>query len=93
VKESFATAGTAEIAIEYYRQISPSLPAYMRQPIGVPTVTFAGETDGVLVDLAPYEQARRRFTAGYEWIKMPGGHFLHREHPELFLEKLIPVLS
>ena len=24
---------------------------------------------------------------------MPGGHFMHREHPELFNEKLLRVLE
>jgi pimeloyl-ACP methyl ester carboxylesterase len=92
VKTSFRHPGGAAIAIEYYRQVNPKLPDFIRKPITVPTVTFAGETDGVLVDLAPFERSRSRYTNGYEWIKLPGGHWLHREHPDLFLEKLIPRL-
>jgi hypothetical protein len=46
----------------------------------------------VLLDLSPYEKARSRFTGPYEVIRMPGGHFLHREHPLRFAEELVAAL-
>ena len=26
-------------------------------------------------------------------VRMPGGHFMHREHPARFIEELIPILK
>jgi pimeloyl-ACP methyl ester carboxylesterase len=31
-------------------------------------------------------------TKGYEVVRMPGGHFMHREHPKRFIEELLRVL-
>jgi pimeloyl-ACP methyl ester carboxylesterase len=92
VKRCFAVPGSAEAAVEYYRQLSGALPRSLTGRIRVPTVSFAGETDGVLRDLDTYERARRRFESEYEVIRMPGGHFLHREHPDRFVEALLDVL-
>jgi pimeloyl-ACP methyl ester carboxylesterase len=92
VKRSLAHAGSAEAAIDYYRQIPLKLPPSLRRRIPVPTVAFAGEEDGVLTDLSVYEQSRTRFTAEYEVVRMPGGHFLHLEHPARFTDELLRVL-
>jgi pimeloyl-ACP methyl ester carboxylesterase len=68
--------------------------AITRSPINVPAVAFAGGTDGVLHDdLESYERARRRFKTGYEVIQLPGGHWLHREHPDEFRRELLRVLT
>ena len=40
-----------------------------------------------------YERARSRFTGPYEVIEMPGGHFMHREHPDVFIEHLLRVVA
>ena len=34
----------------------------------------------------------QRFTGPIEVAMVPGGHFLHREHPEEFLAVLLPFL-
>ena len=39
-----------------------------------------------------YEKARHCFTGSYEVLQMPGGHFMHREHPEHFTRELIGAL-
>lgn len=89
VKKSFAQPGYAEAAIAYYRQIPLTVPASLRRRIKVPTVTFAGESDGGLGDLSPFDRAASRFEAGYRWVRMPGGHWLHREDPERFATELV----
>ena len=60
-------------------------------PITVPSVSFAGEHDNI----APraYEKARKRFTKSYEVVQVPGGHFMHREHPTEFTTELVRVLD
>jgi pimeloyl-ACP methyl ester carboxylesterase len=92
VKESFAQPGCAEAAIAYYKQLPFRAQASLRPRIQVPAVAFAGESDGVLFDLEPYERARSRFASSYRVVRMPGGHFLHREHPERFNQELLATL-
>lgn len=87
VKAAFAQPGCAEAACAYYATISARLPPSLRAQVKVPTVSFAGEHDNV----APrsYEKARRCFDASYEVVILPGGHFMHREHPEPFVTELV----
>jgi pimeloyl-ACP methyl ester carboxylesterase len=59
--------------------------------IRVPTVSFAGDSD--IMPAAAYAKARARFTGDYEVVQMPGGHFMHREHPDVFNENLLRVLE
>ena len=92
-KECFSHPESASAALEYYRQTGPRLPAALKRKIGVPTVCFAGETDGVLLDASVYERARSRFTGPYDVVRMPGGHFLHREHPERFARELLVAIE
>ncbi|MFW6051723.1 MAG: alpha/beta fold hydrolase [Myxococcota bacterium] len=91
-KACFAQPGAAEAAVAYYRQMGPKPPKSLVAPVQVDTVAFAGETDGAIVDIGTYERARRHHQAAYDVIRLPGGHFMHREHPELFNEKLLEVL-
>jgi surfactin synthase thioesterase subunit len=53
----------------------------------VPTVVFSGNHDP-LVDASDYEHARSMFAKEYVVERVDGGHFLHREHPEAFAERL-----
>ena len=91
VKEAFAQPGVVEAACGYYAALSPRVPASLRSPIKVPAVTFAGMHDTVAV--GAYERARRLFATSYEIVKVPGGHFAHREHPTEFLAELLRVLK
>jgi pimeloyl-ACP methyl ester carboxylesterase len=87
-KEAFAHPGCLEAACAYYRALPLRLAA---PPIAVPTVAFAGEHD--VLPLHQYERARRWFTARYEIVRVPGGHFVHREHPATFNRELMRVLT
>jgi pimeloyl-ACP methyl ester carboxylesterase len=90
VKAAFREPGSLEAALGYYRALQARVPPAQRQRISVPTVAFVGEQD--LFSAAAFERARRRFTGPYELVSMPGGHFMHREHPERFNSELLAVL-
>lgn len=87
VKRAFAEPGCAEAAAAYYKAISPRGPRGYRPQIKVPTVSFAGEQD--VVPPRAYEKARTCYDASYEVVIVPGGHFMHREHPETFNAELV----
>jgi pimeloyl-ACP methyl ester carboxylesterase len=90
VKAAFREPGCLEAAVAYYRAASLRLPSSLRLPISVPAVSFAGEHD--IISPRLYEKARRCFTASYEVVQMPGGHFMHREHTDHFLRELVRVV-
>lgn len=91
VKQAFAQPGCVEAACAYYAALSPFLPASLRASVTAPAVAFAGIDD----TLSPraYEKARRCFAASYDVVHVPGGHFMHREHPSAFIAELIRVLG
>jgi len=91
VKEIFKQPGACAAACGYYRAqgLVRSVPSHKPQ-ITVPTVAFAGTTDNI--EPRVYEKARHKFTASYEVVQVPGGHFMHREHPDLFSTELVRVL-
>ncbi len=91
VKRAFAEPGCAEAACAYYSTIRFTLPKSHRVPVTVPTVAFAGEHDNIAPRL--YEKARHCFTSSYEVVIVPGGHFMHREHPEPFITGLVQTLE
>jgi pimeloyl-ACP methyl ester carboxylesterase len=90
-KQAFAHPGCLEAACAYYKALSPRLVSAHRQAITVPTVAFAGLHDVLAPD--QFEQARTCFRASYEVVRVPGGHFMHREHPAAFNAELVRVLS
>lgn len=91
-KACFSHPGALEAACSYYRALSPILPPGQRVGVAVPAVAFAGEDDGLMVPRL-YEKARHNFEKSYEVIQVPGGHFMHREHPEVFIPELVNVLE
>jgi pimeloyl-ACP methyl ester carboxylesterase len=92
VKECFSDPDSLDAALGYYRAMPLGQPDELnRRPITVPAVSFAGMTDGGIAP-DPFFDAARLFTAGYEVVRMPGGHFMHRENPELFNRELLRVL-
>jgi len=91
VKEALSHPGALEAALGYYRALRPWLPAGHRRPVEVPSVAFAGTDD--VVDPSAYERARSRYRSTYEIVVMPGGHFMHREHPERFNRELVDALG
>ncbi len=88
VKRAFAEPGSLEAALGYYRAAGSSVPRFLRARVEVPTVAFAGASDPAAGPPA-FERARRWYGAGYEVVTLPGGHFLHREHPAEFNAELL----
>ena len=88
VKRAFAVPGCVEAALGYYRAIPLKPPASQRGAISMPALAFAGATDFALRP-AVFERARRHYRAAYEVVTLPGGHFLHREHPAEFDRELV----
>jgi pimeloyl-ACP methyl ester carboxylesterase len=91
VKAAFREPGSFEAALGYYRAVGLRPPSSLRKRIRVPSVSFAG-TDDILPPEA-FDRAASWFTAGYRVVRMPGGHFMHREHPERFNRELCAVLA
>jgi len=92
VKEAFRQPGCLEAALGYYRALSFVPPAALRKKITVPSVVFGGSEDGILLR-KDFEGGKSWMGEPYELVYMPGGHFLHREHPERFNQELVRVLS
>jgi pimeloyl-ACP methyl ester carboxylesterase len=90
VKEAFREPANVEAALGYYRALRPRRPPSHRGRISVDTVAFAGEDD--TIDPSMYDRARSWFTGPYRVVRMPGGHFMHREHPDVFIRELLAVL-
>jgi len=90
-KASLRPPGALEAALGYYRALRPYPPRAQRNPVTVPAVAFAGTDDQIPPSI--YEQARRHYRASYEVVTMPGGHFMHREYPDRFIELLLGVLA
>ncbi len=91
VRECFSHRASLDAAFGYYRALRLTAPAFLRKALEVPTVAFRGLHDPVFSG-SDYEQARAMFARGYEIEAMPGGHFLHREHPREFAERLLAHL-
>jgi pimeloyl-ACP methyl ester carboxylesterase len=91
VRASFADPASLDAAMGYYRELRFRPQPFLRTKIEVPTVVFAG-TDDPIVGPRAYDRAARMFTASYTVEQMPGGHFMHREHPSTFADKLLPHL-
>lgn len=92
VRESFADPKSLDAAFGYYRKLQFSPQPFLREPIQVPTVVFAG-LDDPNVPVDAYHRGKRKFAKDYVVEEMRGGHFMHREHPEEFNEKLLRVLA
>ncbi|MBB3602533.1 pimeloyl-ACP methyl ester carboxylesterase [Mycolicibacterium sp. BK556] len=91
VRECFASPGSLDAAFGYYRKLSPLPSASLKAKITVPTIVFAGLDDPVAA-LSDYRRAARKFLGEYTIEEVPGGHFMHREHPDVFVERLLAHL-
>ena len=91
VKAIFRDPKNLDAALGYYRALRPWPPKSHKMKIAVPSVSFAGDSD--IMPVGAYEKARAMFTGPYEVVQMRGGHFMHREHPDEFNEKLLRVLG
>ena len=91
VRAAFTDPACCDAAFGYYRALPFVIPKELTRKTSVPTVVFSG-TEDPITDLSDYERGRRMFDGSYVIEQMPGGHFLHREHPEIFAEKLLAHL-
>lgn len=91
VKRALSQPGSLEAALGYYRAVGLRLPKSYRGRIAMPAVAFAGASDFALRP-ETFERARKLHDADYEVVTLPGGHFLHREHPDQFVEALLARL-
>jgi pimeloyl-ACP methyl ester carboxylesterase len=91
VRAAFSDPASLDAAFGYYRQLRLRPQSFLRTPIDVPTIAFAG-LDDPIVSPADYAAARRMFKADYVVEEMRGGHFMHREHPDDFAAKLLAHL-
>ena len=92
VKNTFSAPGSLDAAFGYYRDLSPRPSPGLRRRISVPTLILGGTSDGVARP-ADFEASRSRFTGPVEVQLLPGGHFLHREHPAPLLAALRAFLA
>lgn len=90
VKAAFREPGCLEAALGYYRALRVRLPESHKMPIKVPAIAFAGEHDNI--SPRAYEKARHCFAASYEVVQVPGGHFMHREHPDHVIGELVRLV-
>ncbi len=88
VRACFADPASLAAAFGYYRAMQLRPPRFLRRAIAVPTVAFGGQDDP-MATADDYRHAGRGFTGDYTIEAMPGGHFMHREHPDVFAERLL----
>jgi len=91
VRASFSNPASLNAAFGYYRKLSPIPSASLKARITLPVVAFAG-LDDPIVEPSDYRGAGRMFENEYLIEEVPGGHFMHREHPETFAERLLAHL-
>jgi pimeloyl-ACP methyl ester carboxylesterase len=91
VRASFSDPASLNAAFGYYRKLSPIPSASLKTRITVPVVAFAGLDDPV-AEPSDYRRAARMFDNEYIVEEVRGGHFMHREHPDTFAERLLPHL-
>lgn len=88
MKASFRQPGTVHAALGYYRAASARVPDFMKKKVPVPTLCVAGRDDPSLRP-AQYEATRGHFTGSFEVLVIDGGHFCHREAPDVFAAALL----
>lgn len=92
VRACFAHPGSLDAAFGYYRALTIFPPAWLKAPITVPTMAYFGKDDSI-AGRSDFEKAARIFRGEYRFEELPGGHFLHREYPDLFAERLLAHLG
>jgi pimeloyl-ACP methyl ester carboxylesterase len=90
-KRSLGEPGSLEASLEYYKANRPKVPPAQRKKVKPPSAAFAGLDDTIPPEL--YEVARSRYEGPHEIVRIHGGHFMHREHPEQFIPELLRLLA
>ncbi len=88
-KNAYRKPGCARAALGYYRALGlwP-----FSGSVKTDTLVIGGLTDGVATT-ADFERSRSRVEGPCEVRMLPGGHFMHREHPGPFVDALLDWLS
>lgn len=98
VKEGFRKPGRLEAAIGYYTSLFRDANNKEKQKVyraktTVPTLAFAGESDGAL-DMALFDAAPAAFEGPYRLVTYKvAGHFPHCEEPDAFCSELLEFLK
>lgn len=98
VKQGLRQPGRLEAAIGYYTSLFRDANDREKQQVyrartRVPTLAFAGESDGAL-DMALFEAAPAAFEGPYRLVTYPrAGHFPHCEEPEGFTRETLAFLQ
>ncbi|HEX7666845.1 MAG TPA: alpha/beta hydrolase [Polyangiaceae bacterium] len=92
IRETFSNRASLDAALGYYRALSFTPVKELAIKTDVPTVVFFG-SDDPNTNREDYERGRKMFGGPYKIEETPGGHFLHREAPEIFTEKLLSHLE
>jgi pimeloyl-ACP methyl ester carboxylesterase len=91
VRECFADPASLDAALGYYRALAFVPAKWLKRRLSVPTVVFSGTGDPN-AELADYQRGGTLFDGPYVIEQVPGGHFMHREHPGVFAERLLAHL-
>lgn len=81
VRRAFSNPASLDAAFGYYRAVTATPAAFLRQKLTLPTLAIAGVDDGA-APLRAFEESRGRYLGSYTVETVPGGHFPHREAPE-----------
>ena len=103
VKETFRADGTADAALQYYRQfVNPLVSDLFRNgrpdpddapPIEVPGLVIAGADDGC-IGPELFDDAAEAFDADTRVVRIrDAGHFVHQERPDVVAEEVIEFCS
>lgn len=93
IKKTFALPGRLEAALGYYWTLNRNsgdkeLSAFNQQIPQMPFMAMAGKQDGALV-MRPFYKMEKRMNADFELVvHEDAGHFLQREVPDFFVEKV-----
>ena len=91
-KNAFAAEGCLDAALGYYRAASPVPPEFLRRPLEMPALTIAGNDDGVMLPEL-FDQTEPAYAAGGRIVKLPGGHFVHRESQDAATKEILDFLA
>ena len=98
MKEDFSRPGRLTAALRYYHfafvdGFDSRKTELYQATITVPALVLVGEEDGLL-HIGGFDGIEGAFSGPFEFAIVPkSGHFLHREQPEIFAEKLIEFLK
>lgn len=98
VREAFSQVGAVEAALGYYwsfweNRNNPDVQRINRTKTSVPTLSLFGDADGAMA-MGALERTASAFTAEYKQVVLPNvGHFLHREVPDVFAERVLSFLD